>query len=30
MKPPLFVRELSDAERWALQAGLRSREAFAL
>jgi transposase len=30
MKPPLFVRELSDAERWALQAGLRSREAFTL
>ena len=30
MKPPLFVRELSDAERRALQAGLRSREAFTL
>jgi transposase len=30
MKPPLFVRELSGAERRALQAGLRSREAFAL
>ena len=30
MRPPLFVRELSDAERRALQAGLRSREAFAL
>ncbi len=30
MKPPLFVRELSDAERRALHAGLRSREAFAL
>jgi transposase len=30
MKPPLFVRVLSDAERRALQAGLRSREAFTL
>jgi len=30
MKPPLFVRELSDAERRALQAGLRSRAAFTL
>jgi transposase len=30
MKPPLFVRELSDAERRELQAGLRSREAFTL
>jgi transposase len=30
MKPPLFVRELSDAERRALHAGLRSREAFTL
>jgi transposase len=30
MKPPLFVRELSDDERRALQAGLRSREAFTL
>lgn len=30
MKPPLIVRELSDAERQALQAGLRSREAFTL
>jgi transposase len=30
MKPPLFVRGLSDAERRALQAGLRSREAFTL
>src|SRR5262245_24565948 len=28
MKPPLFVRELSDAERRAIQAGLRGREAF--
>ncbi len=30
MKPPLFVRERSDAERLALQAGLRRRDAFAL
>src|SRR4051812_22626022 len=30
MKPPLFVRELSADERRALQAGLRSREAFTL
>jgi transposase len=30
MKPPLFVRALSDAGRRALQAGLRSREAFTL
>jgi transposase len=30
MKPPLFVRELSDAERRTLQSGLRSREAFTL
>jgi transposase len=30
MKPPLFVRELSDAERRAPRAGLRSREAFTL
>src|SRR5688572_25910789 len=30
MRPPLFVRELSDGERRALQAGLRSREAFTL
>jgi transposase len=30
MKPPLFVRELSDAERRTLHAGLRSREAFTL
>ena len=30
MKPPLFVRGLSDAERRELRAGLRSREAFAL
>ena len=30
MRPPLFVRELSDAECRALHAGLRSREAFTL
>src|SRR4051812_47265871 len=30
MKPPLFVRELSGAERQELHAGLRSREAFTL
>lgn len=30
MKPPLFVRELSDAERRDLQAALRDREAFTL
>lgn len=30
MNPPLFVRELTDSERQALQAGLRSREAFTL
>jgi len=30
MKPPLFVRELSDAERRTLNLGLRSREAFTL
>lgn len=30
MRPPLFVRELSEAERRALQAGLRSRVAFTL
>ena len=30
MKPPLFVRGLTDPERRALQAGLRSREAFTL
>src|SRR5581483_12255273 len=30
MKPPLFVRELSGAERRELRAGLRSREAFTL
>jgi transposase len=30
MKPPLFVRELTDDERQHLQAGLRSPEAFVL
>lgn len=30
MKPPLFVRALTDAEREALHVGLRSREAFTL
>ena len=30
MKPPLFVRGLTDVERRALRAGLRSREAFTL
>lgn len=30
MKPPLFVRELSDTKRRALHAGPRSREAFTL
>jgi transposase len=30
MKPPLFLRALSDAERRALQSGLRSRAAFTL
>ena len=30
MKPPLFVRPLTDPERQAIQAGLRSREAFTL
>jgi transposase len=30
MKPPLFVRALTDSERRELQAGLRSREAFTL
>jgi transposase len=30
MKPPLFVRALSDAERQELHVGLRSREAFTL
>lgn len=30
MKPPLFVRAVSEAERAALQAGLRSSDAFVL
>ena len=30
MKPPLFVRDLTDAERVALRGGLRSPEAFTL
>lgn len=30
MKPPLFVRPLSDSERAALRQGLRSRDAFRL
>jgi transposase len=30
MKPPLYVRPLSDAERNALKAGLRSSDAFTL
>jgi transposase len=30
MKPPLYVRTLSDAERAALRAGLRSQDAFTL
>jgi transposase len=30
MKPPLFVRGLTDPERQAISAGLRSREAFTL
>ena len=30
MKPPLFVRDLTDAERNALRGGLRSPEAFTL
>ena len=30
MKPPLFVRDLTDAERAALRGGLRSPEAFTL
>jgi transposase len=30
MKPPLFVRELTDPERQAIGVGLRSREAFTL
>lgn len=30
MKPPIFVRPLTDAERQAVQAGLRSSDAFVL
>lgn len=30
MKPPIFVRPLADAEREALEAGLRSSQAFTL
>ena len=30
MKPPIFVRPLTDAERKTLQAGLRSPDAFTL
>ena len=30
MKPPVFVRPLTDSERQEIQAGLRSREAFTL
>src|SRR5512133_3208634 len=30
MRPPVFVRPLTDAERQALHAGLRSAEAFVL
>lgn len=30
MKPPIFVRELSEKEREALEAGLRSSDAFVL
>lgn len=30
MKPPIFVRPLSDAERETLKAGLRSPDAFVL
>ena len=28
MKPPLYIRQITDAERAALEAGLRSHEAF--
>jgi hypothetical protein len=28
MKPPIYVRELSDAERTALEAGVRSADGF--
>lgn len=30
MKPPIFVRELSDEEREGLQAGVRSKDAFVM
>ena len=30
MKPPIFVRSLSEEERERLEAGLRSKDAFAL
>src|SRR5215210_867142 len=30
MKPPIFVRELSEKERKRLKAGLRSRETFVM
>ena len=30
MKPPIFVRELSEEERESLEAGLRSRETFVM
>jgi transposase len=30
MKPPIFVRELSEEEREGLQAGLRSKDAFVM
>ena len=30
MRPPIFVRPLTDAERTVLTAGLRSRDAFVL
>jgi len=30
MKPPIFVRELSEKEREALEAGLRSKDAFVM
>jgi hypothetical protein len=30
MKPPIFVRTLSNDERKRLEAGLRSKDAFAL
>jgi uncharacterized membrane protein len=30
MRPPIFVRTLSDDERQALEQGLRSKDAFVL